>query len=283
MRVMECVIEPDVANRMKKTKGNIVSILRKAFCLSAFMAAFLILSPSAFAGDIGVILMHGKDGTSRPKSPIGKLAGFLEGDFKVTALTMAWSRDRGWEKTLEETFAEIDAAVAEMKSAGAAKIVVGGHSMGAATALAYATRTDGLAGVVMLAPGHRPDLRADDNFAAITKAKELVEAGKPDDDVEISDRNQGKDITRVLQADVALSWFDPDGLAVMQNAAPKVRPGTPVLFAIGQKDRLLPVGKDLIFDAIPANDKSAYIVVPGGHKVTPIKAKSQVADWLNTL
>ena len=48
-------------------------------------------------------------------------------------------------------------------------------------------------------------------------------------------------------------------------------------------DRLLPVGKELIFDAIPANDKSAYIVVPGGHKVTPIKAKSQVADWLNTL
>ena len=107
-----------------------MSILRKAFCLSAFVAAFLTLSTPVFAGDVGVILMHGKDGTSRPKSPIGKLTGFLEGDFKVTALTMAWSRDRGWEKTLEETFAEIDTAVAEMKAAGATKVVVGGHSMG---------------------------------------------------------------------------------------------------------------------------------------------------------
>ena len=259
-------------------------VIRNVFLgLGILLSAFLVMSAGAFAGDVGVILMHGKDGTAKPKSPIGKLAAALEGDFEVVAMTMPWSRDGGWDKTLEEVFADLDAAVADMKSGGKSKIVVGGHSMGAAAALAYATRTDGLAGVIMLAPGHRPDLRADDNADALAKAKQLVAGGQPNDDVEIADRNMGKDISRVLQADVAISWFAPDGLAVMQNAAPKVRPGTPVLFAIGQKDRLLPVGKELIYDAIPANDKSAYVVVPGGHKVTPIKAQSQVVDWLNGL
>jgi fermentation-respiration switch protein FrsA (DUF1100 family) len=82
---------------------------------------------------------------------------------------------------------------------------------------------------------------------------------------------------------VAISWFDPDGLAVMENAAPKLQPDTPVLFIIGEQDMLHPEGKSLIFEKLPQHPKNAYTVVPGGHKATPTKGKSEIAAWLKGL
>jgi pimeloyl-ACP methyl ester carboxylesterase len=238
------------------------------------------LSQAGTVDEIGVVLMHGKDSTSRPKSPVGKLAGFLKKDFMVLTPVMSWSKNGGFDRTLEETYEQIDMAVKALRKGGATKIVVGGHSMGAAAALAYATQASGLAGVLMIAPGHRPDTYADLNTDALAKAKTLIAAGNPNDEVNVSDKNQGKRISRTLQADVAVSWFDPTGLAVMQNAALKVPPRTPVLFIIGEDDRLHPRGKTLIFDNLPAHSKSAYVVVHGGHKKTPIKGRAEITTWL---
>ncbi|MEK9671969.1 MAG: hypothetical protein VW268_05630 [Rhodospirillaceae bacterium] len=98
---------------------------------------FTAALPCAVRADgVGVILMHGKNGTNRPGSPVGKLGG----DFKVDVPEMLWSRDRDFDKTLSDAFKEIDAAVARLKDAGATKVVIGGHSLGAAAALAYASQ-----------------------------------------------------------------------------------------------------------------------------------------------
>jgi len=258
---------------------------RQVMMIAALLAILVVApAPGAFAdGKVGVVLMHGKDSTAKAKSPIGKLANYLDGDFEVEAPDMPWSRSNGINKTLEESFKDIDAIVADLKSDGATKIVVGGHSMGAAAALAYATQRPGLAGVLMIAPGHRPDRQGRKNAAALDKAKALIAAGNPEDDVDIQDINQGRSISRTLDADIAVSWFDPDGLAVMQNAAAKLPEGTPVLFIIGEKDRLRATGESLIFSKLPAHSNSAYTVVPGGHRVTPMKGKSEIADWLRRL
>jgi len=260
-------------------------MVRKIFAAAAVLMLVIAATvpPASADGKVGVVLMHGKDGVAKPKSPIGKLASFLDGDFEVEAPDMPWSRSNGINKTLEESFADIDDIVARLKSAGATKIVVGGHSMGAAAALAYASQRPGLAGVLMIAPGHRPDRQAGKNAAALEKAKALIAAGKGDADVDITDVNQGNFISRTLDADIALSWFDPDGLAVMQNAARKLPEAIPVLFIIGRKDRLVEIGKRVIFNKLPAHANSAYTVVPGGHRVTPIKGKSQIAAWLRGL
>lgn len=94
-----------------------------------------------------------------PKSPIGKLASALKGaGFLVVAPDMPWSRSRGFDKTYEETMAEIDDAVERLKEAGATKIVVGGHSIGANAALGYGARREGLAGVTVIAPDHVVEL-----------------------------------------------------------------------------------------------------------------------------
>ena len=253
--------------------------------LFAFVTVgLMIVGINGVAADgVGVVLMHGKDGSAKPGSPIGQLESKLEGDFEVRTLDMPWSKSNGFNKTLEECFAKIDEAVESLKNGGATKMVVGGHSLGAAVALAYATRRPGLAGVLMIAPGHRPDLLASGNEAALSKAKALIGKGDENDEVQIFDINQGREITRSLKAVVAVGFFDPEGLAVMQNAAPKVSPGTPVFWIIGEQDRLHPEGRSLIYDKIPDNPKNAYVVVPGGHKATPVKGAKKIKEWLNSL
>ncbi len=260
-------------------------MIKREFIVAALFMIFVIgPTPGAFAdGNVGIVLMHGKDSTARPKSAIGKLASFLNNDFKVETPDMPWSRSNGLNKTLEDSFKDIDAAVAKLKSAGATKIVVGGHSMGAAAALAYATQRTGLAGVLMIAPGHRPEKKAGKNAAALEKAKALISAGNPNDHVDIIDSNQGRPIFRSLGADIAVSWFDPEGLVVMQNSAAKLAEGTPVLFIIGEQDRLSSTGKSLIFSKLPTHPNSSYTVVPGGHKATPMKGKSEITAWLRRL
>lgn len=260
-------------------------MVRKLIFVAGVVAAFVLGTPplAHAEGKTGVVLMHGKDGTAKPQSPIGELIEFLGTNFLVDAPDMPWSRSNGLNKTLEESFKEIDLAVDRLKNAGASKIVVGGHSMGAAAALAYATQRSDLAGVLMIAAGHRPDLWARKNMSALENAKALSSSGSPKDRVDINDKDQGKLFTRSVAADIAVSWFDPDGLVVMQNSAGMLKAGTPVLFIIGEQDFLRPTGESLIFNKFPAHPKSAFVVVSGGHKQTPGIGKSEIADWLNKL
>jgi pimeloyl-ACP methyl ester carboxylesterase len=260
-------------------------MMRKFIFVAGVLFAFALGTPplAQAEGKTGIVLMHGKDGTAKPQSPIGELIEFLKTDFLVDAPDMPWSRSNGLNKTLEESFKDIDLAVERLKSAGASKIVIGGHSMGAAAALAYATQRSDLAGVLMIAAGHRPDLWARKNMSALENARALIASGNPKDRVDINDKDQGKLFTRSVAADVAVSWFDPDGLVVMQNSAGKLKEGTPVLFIIGEDDFLRPTGESLIFNKFPSHPKSAYVVVSGGHKQTPGIGKSEIADWMKKL
>jgi hypothetical protein len=108
---------------------------------------------------------------------------------------------------------------------------------------ALLTRRPGLAGVLLVAPGHRPDRLAFENEAVLSKAWALIGKGEGNDEARIFNANQGRKITCSLAADIAVGFFNPEGLAVMQNAAPKVSPGTLALWIIGEDDRLHPKGR----------------------------------------
>ncbi|NQV85149.1 MAG: alpha/beta hydrolase [Rhodospirillales bacterium] len=235
---------------------------------------------------IGVVLMHGKGGTAKSKSPVGKLAAKLEGaGFLVAAPDMPWSRSRGFDKSHTDSMKEIDEAVANLKSDGATKIVVGGHSIGANAALAYGARRDGLAGVLAIAPGHTIDTQGfQDNIDSDYKrAKEMVAAGKGDDDAEFKDYNQGRSSTLDIPAAIYLSWFDPEGPASMPVNAKNLKPGTPLMWIIGEDDRMMERGEDYVFAKAPKHDKNAYVVIGGGHKATPTKGAKKIIEWLKGL
>ena len=251
------------------------------------LALVLFTVPVHAADKIGVVLMHGKWGTSKPKSPIGKLATELKtAGFMVSMPSVAWSRSRYLDRDFEDAMADIDKAVEKLKSQGATKIVVGGQSMGANAALGYGARRDGLDGIMALAPGHIPEnMDYQDRLGhAYKKAQTAVATGQGDDKGEYPDINQGKKKTVSMTAHTYASWFSPNGPAHMPNNAANLKPGTPLLLMVGTKDSMYERGEAYAFAGAPDHPKNAYVVIDGAsHKNTPYKGARQVIDWLKGL
>jgi len=248
----------------------------------------VVLSASAlFASDkIGVILMHGKWSTNASKSPIGKLGNFLEQKgFVVVSKDMPWSRTRKLDKTYEESMLEIHDLVQALKNKGVTKIIVGGHSMGANAALGYAARYEGLSGVLAIAPGHVPEVRGFQNKMDNDwqNAKKMVALGDGEQMTDFKDINQGKQSRKSIKANIYLSWYSPSGAAVMPVNVTNLKSNTPLLWIIGEKDLMNQRGEGYAYSKAPSNEKNAYIVVKGGHGVTPIKGKSEILKWLKSL
>jgi hypothetical protein len=85
---------------------------------------------------------------------------------------------------------------------------------------------------------------------------------------------------------VYLSWFDPNGPAVIpKNAAVIGAAASPVplLWVVGKLDPIDRRGPQYAFDALAKNPKSKYLEVFAGHITTPVVARGQVIDWINAL
>jgi len=234
----------------------------------------------------GIVLMHGKGGTSRPKSPVGKLMVILKNaGFMVVAPDMPWSRTRGFDKGHKDSMTEIDTFVEGLKRDGATSIVVGGHSLGANAALAYGARRKGLAGILAIAPGHVIELKGFQRKMAFDykRAKGMVDSGRGGQKDDFKNFNQGKQSTISTNARIYLSWFSPDGPAAMPTNAKNLKPGTPLMWIIGEKDRMMKRGRDYAFNKAPKQDNNAYVVIKGGHKATPTKGAERIIQWLDGL
>jgi len=206
--------------------------------VSAVMACMAAVMPAAAQSEsrVGVILMHGVGGTP-------KLVAQLEGPLTragaiVATPMMPWARGRDFDKSYEDSMAEIDGIVAQLRRKGATRIVVGGHSIGAAAALGYAARHDDVAGLLLLAPGHTPELAG---FArrlsqSISKAHDLVKAGKGAARSHFENLNQGRANRIRTSADIYLTWFDSRGPASMAKNALNVSGEPAVLCADGKKE-----------------------------------------------
>jgi pimeloyl-ACP methyl ester carboxylesterase len=237
---------------------------------------------------IGVVMMHGKGGA--PGGLTGPLeAALSSGGAAVVAPRMPWhgsrGRPEGYTESHQQALGKIDRAVAELKSRGASRIVVAGQSFGANMALAYAAkRGKGLAGVIVMAPGHTPELPGFMRLVqpGVAKARELVAAGRGDTVVSLPDINQGATFQVPAKAAAYLSFFDPDGPAVMpRNAA--AMPSLPLLWVIGRSDPLFSRGESYAYARAPKHAKSRYVIVDADHRNTPTAARQAVIDWLKAL
>jgi pimeloyl-ACP methyl ester carboxylesterase len=230
---------------------------------------------------VGVVVMHGKGGAP------GGLTGALEAALRtsgasVVAPLMPWhgsrGRPQGYLESHEQALGKIDRWVAELRSLGASSIVVAGQSFGANMALAYAARRgQGLAGVIVMAPGHTPELPKFMRLVqpGVAKARELVASGRGDTVVALPDINQGETFQVRAKPAAYLSYFDPDGPAVM--------PSLPLLWVIGRSDPLFPRGESYAYARAPKNARSKYVVVEASHRDTPTAARQAVIDWLKGL
>ena len=255
--------------------------------ISSIALLFLIVSTTSVAEEkIGVILMHGKWGTASDSSPVGELADFLRGkNIIVETPEMSWHRERMLDKDYENSLLEIDEAIKILKSKGTTKIIVGGHSMGANAAIGYGTMRNGLAGILAVAPGHIPEVGGYQKRISHDwqRARDMVEASKGKEKAEFKDRNQGENSEIEFTAEIYLSWYDPEGSAVIPDNVSALKPNTPLMWVVGSDDRMFERGEDYAFSEAPEHPKNSYIVVDGGHKETPEIAQEQILKWLKSL
>ena len=262
-----------------------VTFLARALAALAVVAGLSFAAPaqSANLNAVGVVYLHGK-GAWPGAADGGILSTLAEEGALVATPEMPWSFKRKYGATYEQAMAEIDAAAAGLKAKGATRIVVMGHSLGANAAIGYAARHPDLAAVVALAPGHLPEAEGlrSHTQEAIAEAKQLVAAGQGDVPRRFPDMAQGIPLTATATPLVYLSMFDPDGPAVIPKNAEAMGP-VPLLWVVGTLDPIARRGPDYAFKFGAKNPKSRYIEVFAGHLTTPLAARSQVVEWINSL
>lgn len=253
----------------------------------AVAVVWLLALPTAQAAEkIGLVLMHGK--LSNPQKPFQVLVPQLErGGILVETPEMPWSRQRGFDRSYDAALSEIDAAVQRLRARGATKVVIGGHSLGAAAALTYAAYRPTEA-LLLLALGHSPQtsvLQA--RFArSVARARQQLAAGRSDKQDEYDDFDASKKppaYTIRTSAAIYLSYFDPDGFANTLNSATRLPAEMPVLWVTGTNESqgLKSYGEKL-YAAIPSRAKR-YVEVGAGHIDTPSAAGDDVLAWLRAL
>jgi pimeloyl-ACP methyl ester carboxylesterase len=243
-------------------------------------------APASLRG-FGIVYLHGKGGW--PGGLDGGILSSLKDEGALVATPeMPWSFHRRYDATYDQAMAEIDATVADLKASRANRIVIIGHSLGANAAIGYAARHNDIAGVVALAPGHLPEVGNMREFVsdAVARAKALIADGKGNVPQSFPDMAQGIPLTTTATPIVYLSWFDPDGPAVIPKNAQAIgaaaRP-VPLLWVAGKLDPIDRRGPEYAFDAAAKNPKSKYVEVFAGHLTTPLVARQQVVDWINSL
>lgn len=238
---------------------------------------------------VGVLMLHGKN-PGHPQDPrMQSLKAVLEQQGWMALLPdMPWSRRRYLEGNWDMVMGEIAAHVKTLKDMGAEKIVLMGHSMGVPAAMSHAARGGVVDALVLLAPGHIP--YGYYNFPGLKVVRESIDdarakvaAGKGDEMDRFQDINQGRQQQVTATPRNYLSYFDPQSDADMGITAPRIPQQVPVLTLIGEQDSLIRQVRSYYVDKLPANPRSRYVEVAGGHLDTPRLAVEQIVAWIKSV
>ncbi|MBF0465459.1 MAG: alpha/beta hydrolase [Nitrospirae bacterium] len=277
-------------------------LVKRMLSLSLIFSIFILtVAVSNACGEsaqiTGVLLLHGKGGsppTDDPVEVIGKRKGSHTEDslnklmsdmkyagFIVIAPNMPYSGNREYCKSYEDTLTEVDSYVAQLRQKGATRIFIAGHSLGANVAIAYAAKAS-VDGVVAMAPGHvpeKPDFQSKLGDS-LKRARQMAESGNGGTKDTFTDSNQGLTSTITTTADIYLSWFLPDGPAVMPSNAASIKPGTAFMWVVGTQDKMYKRGPSYAYNKVPSNTCNKYLVVNADHMNTPRVASEDIIKWI---
>jgi len=241
--------------------------------LTGFVAviALLLSAPNlAAAKDLkgwGVVVMHGKGGN--PGNTASVASALSAEGAKVVNPSMSWAS--GY-RTYNEALDEVARHVASLRSQGATRIALVGHSLGANIALGYGAQRGGVAAVVAMGPGHQPDRFIGKTKDSLARAKQAVAAGRGGETGTYLDSNQGRDFEIRTTAAAYVSFFDPAGPALMSKNAANLK-GAKLLWVVGTGD---PGAQ-----AVARGGK--VVTVSGSHGQTPAAGAKDVVTWLESL
>ena len=256
---------------------------------AVLIAIVLTVALPAWAFDphaTGVVLIHGKWGRPGDPNTVGALAASLKtAGFVVDQPEMPWSGARLYDRTFDQAMDEIDAAVARLRTGGAQKIVIAGHSQGGSAALRYAALGRPVDALVLIAPAPLPEAGRYRTLVAedVAKARAMVAAGHGDDPAQFADPNSDNRSRSIrFKAAVYLSYNAPDGPAAMSVNIQRL--GTaPVLWLAPRFDPLTAGLDRAMWPKLPASTPGTRIEVISDHMGGPAAGRDAAVDWLRKL
>ena len=234
---------------------------------------------------IGIVLLHGK--YSSGQDPVlAKLASKLKGEgYLVATPTMAWSKDRIYDASVDEALSEIDKEVDALRDQGATRISIAGFSLGGGVAIRYAAMREGFDALIALAPAQSPDHEVNQKRFAphLTRARQLIAEGKGDEVREFYDVNLSDEITVRATPRNYVTWWGEDGALVMPKNMEKIRRSIPTLFVVGGQKDITTRPREHVYDKAPLHPLSQYVSIDTDHWRVPVKAWSTLKEWLAKL
>ncbi len=231
---------------------------------------------------VGIVIMHGKGGS--PNRLVDGLANELAGKGLLVAnIEMPWSGDRHYDVSVSDAEHEVETALTKLRSKGATKVFVAGHSQGGAFALHFAGkhRADG---IICIAPGGNVGnkLFRDNLGEAVSRARQLVAEGKGNERVNLEDFEGKRGTFAVLTTPtVYLTWFDPDGAMNMQRAAEAVDPSNPILWLVATRDYPgLRKTNIPMFNTLPKNPHTRMFEPDADHRGAPTASADEIMRWI---
>lgn len=252
-----------------------------ALLLVLLMAIPSLLAEQIVPSKIGIIVMHGKGGM--PSKHVLEMATALEAKgYLVANIEMPWSKNRDYDVDVESAYKEIELALNGLRSKGAQKLFIAGHSQGGLFALSSGSRVMS-DGIIAIAPGGNVGnaLYKEKLGDVISDAQKLVEQGRGNEKTTLFDFEGAKGRYAIATTPrVYLSWFDPDGAMNQEKAIKKINPDIPILFIAPTADYpgLLKV-KQMMFDALPKNPKTKLYEPSANHIGAPSASIEEIMQW----
>ena len=255
----------------------------RSFIFTLGAAVVLTLGASGVhASDVGVVFLHAKGSDPQSRHTSGLVERMRKEGMSVVMPEMPWSKSRGYDASYPDALAEVHRAVEALKQQGVNTVIVAGHSLGANGAIGYAAHYADVHGVAAIAPGHVPELNGFQKKldGSVERARAMVADGREDESARFADINQGTRSTVKTTPSIYLTYFAPDGAAVIPANVMEMNESTALLWIVGEKDRMAGRGQSYAFSMAPANELNAYVVVKGGHKATPSKGEDEIIGWI---
>jgi esterase/lipase len=247
--------------------------------IGALLVGLLVAigSPAAAQSRVGVVLIHGKQGSAQN---LQGLADVLTGaGYAVDRPEMCWSQQRIYDRPYLDCLRDIDAAAGRLRAVGATSIVVAGMSLGGNAALAYGARRDGLLGVVALAPAPAVEFigRRVDIAEGLAKARQMIAEGRGDARAAFNDVNTGRTFEVTTTPNIYVTFLSPQSPGVMPDNA--ARQKAPLLVVSGQLDQTQR-SIAYVFARAPPLPLNWHVTVNADHRGTPAAARDIVLAWL---